>query len=108
MAININPIANQTTTQVYQNNQGGAPLGSQPDTSRNSAPNPTQVEISQRARELQAQRLQDKQEAGKAEKTADNEQSENAPNAAQQETRSTGNQTRANAAGTQSGINVVA
>lgn len=109
MAMNLNPIASQATTQVYQNNQGEAPLGRQPDTSRDSTANAaTQVDISQRARELQAQRLQNKQEAGEAERTADNEQSEKSPKVVQQETRSTGNQTRADAAGTQSGINVVA
>ena len=101
MAMNINPLNSQIPAQLYQNNQTETTRSPQQNTNQEAAPDAgAKVDISQKARELQTQRLQDRQEAAEAETTADNEQTERTSNA--------GNQPRATASGARSSINVVA
>ena len=101
MTMNINPLNSQIPTQLYQNSQTGTTRSPQQNANQEAAPDAgAKVNISQRARELQTQRLQDRQEAAEAETTADNEQTEQTSNG--------GNQPRAAAGGARSSINVVA
>jgi len=84
--MNINPISSQTSAQVSQNNQAEAPRSTQGNADLNSTKDAaTQVNISQKARELQTQRRQDQEKAAEARKTADNERTKQAQNAAQQQ-----------------------
>lgn len=76
MAMNINPVSGQNPAQGYLNIQTDAPRSTQQDSNQGATNASTKVDISQRARELQAQRLRDQQETKEAERTADNEQTE--------------------------------
>lgn len=101
MAMNINSLNSQIPAQLYQNNQTETTRSPQQNANQEVALDAgAKVNISQRARELQTQKLQDRQEAAEAETTADNEQTEQTSNA--------GNQPQAAAGGARNSINVVA
>lgn len=106
MAMNINAISGQNPAQAYQNNQTDASRGTPQDAKQNATTSATKVDISPKARQLQAQRTQGQQEAREAETTADNEQTEQAKTT-QRQTSTAHNQTRA-AAGNQNMLNVTA
>ena len=107
MAMNINPSTSQSSTQVYQNNQGEVPRNARQDSTGDSATkSATRVEISQRARDLQAQQQKGQQETGEAERTADNERTEGGRNASRQEAPNAGQSDKATSA--PSSLHVVA
>lgn len=104
MAMNVNPITSQSSTQAYQTNQGEVPRNARQDTTgENATKSAARVEISQRARDLQAQQQKAQQETGEVERTADNERTEGGRNASRQEAPNAGKATS-----TPSSINVVA
>ena len=110
MAMNVNSINSQNPAQLYQNNQTETTHGPQQNTTQSTTlnANSTRVDISQRARELQTQSLQGRQEAGEAERTADNERTEQAQSTTnRQEIQNAGNQAQTTA-GTRNPINLVA
>lgn len=104
--MNMNAISSQNPTQTYRNNQADAPRSTRQDTKQAASNSATKVDISQKAKDLQAQRLQDQQETKEAESTADNEQTEQTQ-ATRQQASNVGNQTQATAS-SQNTINVLA
>ena len=112
MAMNLNSINSQSTAQLYQNNQPETTRSPQQNTNQDTTQDAgrTRVDISQKSRDLQAQKLQSQKETGEATRAEDNGRTEQNKQAIRQEAQNAGNQGNQPQpiAGTRDRINLVA